>query len=276
MAVKYCRIWIYVGAHAALSVQYRADSAVHAGIVSKDSEFEFGVTAGVESRSAIVFCDSIDQDLSGFGDTAANDDDIRVYDRGNVGEGCTEHFSQGVDQTEGGIVAGFGGVKDLFAGDFFSVQKARQLSLFFKCEMSHADNTGGRSILLQASFFAAAADGSLVFPHLDVADLSCRTVAARKDPASDDDAASDSGAQSHHDDILMTFTTALPLLTKGGDIGIISCDDRNTTQKTGELLSDIEHTPSQIHTAIDYSVRQNRTGDTDADAFHIFGRDIAL
>ena len=169
MAVKYCRIWIYVGAHAALSVQYRADSAVHAGIVSKDSEFEFGVTAGVESRSTIVFCDSIDQDLSGFGDTTANDDDIRIYDRGNVGEGCTEHFSQGVDQTEGGIVAGFGGVKDLFAGDFFSVQKARQLSLFFKCEMSHADNTGGRSILLQASFFAAAADGGLVFPHLDQA-----------------------------------------------------------------------------------------------------------
>ena len=85
MAVKYCRIWIYVSLHAALSVQYRADGAVHAGIVSKDSEFEFGVTAGVESRSTIVFCDSIDQDLSGFGDTTANDDDIRIYDRGNVG-----------------------------------------------------------------------------------------------------------------------------------------------------------------------------------------------
>ena len=171
------------------AVQDHADSAVHTGLVAQNGKLELGVAAGMESCREVVFDDGVEKDLTGLGDAAADDDDIRIHNGRDVGEGGAQHLAESIDKSKGGCVAGFCRVEDRFAGDLLIVQKAGLFALLLKSEVGHADDTCGGGILLKAAFFAAAADSGLIFAHLHVADLACRAVAAGKDPAADDDAA---------------------------------------------------------------------------------------
>ena len=230
----------------------------------------------MEGCRAIVLHNGVQQDLSRFGDAAADHDDIRIHHGSDVGEGAAQHFAQGVDQLQGHGIARLGRIKDILAGDLRQAPQGGGLCRIRQGKLCQAHNAGRGRILLQASLFAAAADSRLIFTHLHVADLARCAMAAGQDPAADDDAAADTGPQRHHDDVFKALSAAAPLLAQRRHIGVIAGDDPDAAQESRQLLRDIEDTPAQVDAAVDHAVIQHGARNTDADAFYIVHTDAVL
>ena len=105
------------------------------------------------------------------------------------------------------------------------------------------DDAGGRGILLQASDLAAAAAAGWVIGHLDVTNLSARTMDPCEQFPTHQDPAAYTSAQGDKDRILLASASADADLTQRRRIGVIEHLARPAAH-TGQLIRRVESAPA--------------------------------
>ena len=106
-----------------------------------------------------------------------------------------------------------------------------------------------------------------------MADLAARAVGAVQDLAAQDDAAADACSQGDHDDIPVAFAAAAPHLAQCRYIGVITDLYFGAVQQSGQGGLYIIYAPAQVDTSVYDTGFCDRSGNADADAFHVIRAD---
>ena len=124
---------------------------------------------------------------------------------------------------------------------------------------------------------AAVAALRLTVSDMYMSYFSSCSVNTRDDVSVNDETSADTGSQCHHEQIAVTFSTALPHFAKGRNIGIISCRTSDVSaHKLSHFLCGPVSMPAKVHTYMNVTVRLYRTRNSDADAFDIIKLQLFL
>ena len=214
----------------------------------------------------VIFRHRIQQDAPRPGHAASQNEDLRINNGGDIGQGPSEHLSQLSHQTEGRAVALPGTVKDGLCRQLLLIPEGGRLVRRSQILFRHADDSRGGGILLQTALLTAAAAFFLILPHLQMADFSGRAESARDNFPVQNDAAAYAGAERHHNQIPVTPAAALPHLSQSSHVRVISRLNRNPSHQPAEHFADRHGSPAQIHTAVHDPSGQNRAGYADPGA----------
>ena len=80
--------------------QDHSDCAVHTGFISEDRQLEVCVAGRMECSGFVVLLYCVEEDLSGLGHAAADNDDVGIYHAGDVCDRLAQHLADDVDDGE--------------------------------------------------------------------------------------------------------------------------------------------------------------------------------
>lgn len=191
------------------------------------------------------------QDLSGVGQPAADDEYLRVRSPRHSGQRPTQTLAQAVQQFQGQGIARLRRVAhvlcrqiDAFLHDGNGVWILRQ-RLFCQPEQSC-----GGAILLQASMPAAAAPFRLVRFHTEMSDFPSAAVAAVDDPLVHHQPTAHAGAQGHQEGAVTAPCAAPPQLSQGGGVHVVGRPHvPQPWLQRQHRPGHVEHIPAQIDAA---------------------------
>ena len=72
----------------------------------------------------------------------------------------------------------------------------------------------------------------LAFHHMDMTDLAANTLLAGPDLFVQDNAAADTCSECHHDEVLISFSAALPHLTESRHVCVVTALYRHSVQQS--------------------------------------------
>ena len=215
------------------------------------------------------FDNRIEQDVPGCGDAAANGHHVRAEEGDDVRNGNAQvarHVGNGL-QRQG--VTRVGGRADCLGRKVAAGQAG---CLSFVQPVSHvADHRRPGSDRLQASLLPTAAKRA-VWHHAHVADLSRRVRRAVVNPAVEDDAAADAGAQGEEDEGVAPAAGAHAGLGQGCHVGVVVQFDADAQTLRQESL-ERNVMPVQVGRENDEAFGGGDTGDAYAHACEVVPRE---
>ena len=105
--------------------------------------------------------------------------------------------------------------------------------------------------------------------YVNVANFTAQTVTTGNDFLINDDTATHTGSQGNHDQILISLASALPHLSQGSHVGVISALYSDSVQQAAEFFLGIHPAPSQVNTYLHKSIRHHRSGDSQPDTYKV-------
>ena len=145
-----------------LFVQDHSHGAIHTCIVSENSELEICIAGRMERGGFVVFLHCVKKDLSGSGDAASDNDDVGIYDAGDVRDRFAEHLAYRFDHGQGELISCLGIVENVLGRKGIEIaQRCLRSGIGFQGDMCQTDYARGRAVLLEAALLAASADRSL-------------------------------------------------------------------------------------------------------------------
>ena len=220
----------------------------------------------------------VDQVLTGSGNTAADDIDLRIRHHGDGCEGTAEVVHAGVDGLHRERIAGLRTVADITGAQRITeITHRGGFVARREIPLRLTDDTGRAGHLLETAMATAVAGLLLTVTHLDMADLCAGAMNACDDLTVDDESATDTGAEGHHHEIIVALTATLPHLAQGGNIGIVS--DGTADLSAHELLHLLRRPvimPAEVDADVHIAVRLDRTRHTDTDALDVRELDALL
>ena len=135
-------------------------------------------------------------------------------------------------------------------------------SIFCHDFFTDSYNTGSRSQLFQTTFISTVTAFGFFRFHKGMSDFSTCSMCSGDNLTVHNNTAADTGSQCSHDQVLCTFSTAFPHLTKSCNVGIISYFYRNLIQQFFQIICQHGISPVQINCHLYFSFFYNRSRNT--------------
>ena len=106
----------------------------------------------MERGGFVVFLHCVKKDLSGSGDTASDNDDVGIYDAGDMRDRFAEHLAYRFDHGQGELISCLGIVENVLGRKGIEITQGRLRSgIGLQSDMCQTDNARGRAVLLEAA-----------------------------------------------------------------------------------------------------------------------------
>src|SRR5215208_3600472 len=197
----------------------------HAGAVTERRALDDEVARRERQRPPVdALPDRREQEVARPGDGAADDDEGRVEEVDDPGEGGSDATSRGRQQLDARRVPVRRRARDVRRTDrpvLGSKRGEKRAAPVARQRLAVAAERGAARKRLEAPDVAAAADDRHVVEHLDVADVACAPLSAAVELAADDDPGADPRSDLHEHDVVVAAGDAGTKLAERHQVDVV-------------------------------------------------------
>ena len=202
-------------------LQYQSGSAVNTSVIAQSCQGKQCAAAALERIFLEIFLNVIQQHIAGFGNTAADYEDLRVGNIGNQRHRLAQIPAKVLCDLDCYRISCFNRIPYVLCTQVVLAHYARTVIL---CQLTlcHTDNTRCGNIFLQASAVAAITRLRLIIIDMHMSNLACGSGCTGNHLTVDDNTAANTSSQGYYNDILIPLCAALPGFAQCCHVSVIT------------------------------------------------------